>query len=88
MNRPEGNGDEPKPEKASPDCREGESALVDAKEAARLCRISESMLYKLNAAGRMPKPVRLGSLLRWRRRDLLEWIDAGCPTGRPKRSRK
>ncbi|MDR1745523.1 MAG: helix-turn-helix domain-containing protein [Planctomycetota bacterium] len=59
--------------------REGESALVDAKEAARLCCISESMLYKLNTAGKMPAPVRLGSLLRWKRRELLEWIEAGCP---------
>ncbi len=59
--------------------REGESPLVDAKEAARLCSISESMLYKLNAAGKIPAPVRIGSLLRWKRRELLEWIEAGCP---------
>jgi predicted DNA-binding transcriptional regulator AlpA len=46
------------------------------------------MLYKLNAAGRMPTPVRLGSLMRWRRKEIMEWIDAGCPTGGQKETRK
>jgi excisionase family DNA binding protein len=67
------------PAREAPANREGESPLVDAKEAAGLCRISESMLYKLNAEGRMPAPVRIGSLMRWRRREILDWIDSGCP---------
>ena len=65
-----------------------ESALVDVKEAARMCSISASMLYKLNVAGVLPKPIKLGKLLRWKRQDILEWIDQGCPTGKPKRTRK
>ncbi|MCD8350431.1 MAG: hypothetical protein LUC93_07465 [Planctomycetaceae bacterium] len=55
-----------------------EKGLVDVNEAARLCMISASMFYKLNAAGRTPHPVKLGKLLRWRRMELLDWIDAGC----------
>ena len=86
MNKPE--MDAPKPEREPPRDREGDSALVDAREAARLCGVSESMLYKLNAAGKMPTPVRLGSLMRWKRRDLLEWIDKGCPTGGPGATRR
>ena len=65
-----------------------ESALVDVKEAARMCSISASMLYKLNVAGQMPAPIKLGTLLRWKRQDILGWIDKGCPTGKPKRLRK
>ena len=65
-----------------------ESTLVDVKEAARMCSISASMLYKLNVAGVLPTPLKLGKLLRWKRQDILEWIDQGCLTGKPKRSRK
>jgi excisionase family DNA binding protein len=78
MSKQDGNDEDPERKRSMHG--EDESPLVDAKEAARLCSISESMLYKLNAAGRMPAPVRIGTLLRWKRRDLLEWIDAGCPT--------
>ena len=60
---------------------ENETALLDVKEASRLCSISASMLYKLNAAGSMPTPIRIGALMRWRRKDLLKWINAGCPMG-------
>ncbi len=55
-----------------------EYGLVDVNEAARLCMISVSMFYKLNAAGKTPHPVRLGKLLRWRKNELLDWIEAGC----------
>ncbi len=71
--------DDDSPARATPEHREGESPLVGAKEAARLCSISESMLYTLNRAGKMPPPIRIGTLLRWKRRELLEWIEAGCP---------
>ncbi|MCD8141537.1 MAG: hypothetical protein LUE17_17520 [Planctomycetaceae bacterium] len=60
-----------------------ENGLVDVNEAARLCMISASMFYKLNAAGKTPLPVHLGKLLRWRKIELLDWIAAGCP-GRKK----
>ena len=86
MNKPE--VDAPKPEREPPKDREGNPALVDAGEAARLCDVSESMLYKLNAAGNMPAPVRIGSLMRWKRKDIMGWIDEGCPTGGWKKTRK
>lgn len=65
--------------------REEESVLVDVKEAARLCGISRSMLYKLNSAGRMPKSIRLGTLVRWKRKDIMAWMENGCPTGAVKK---
>ncbi len=72
MTKPECGGD-------PPENREDDSALVDAREAARLCRISPPMLYKLNADGKMPPPIRLGKLMRWRRKEIVEWIEKGCP---------
>ena len=68
--------------------RESDSALLDAREAARLCRVSLPMLYKLNASGRMPCPIKIGSLMRWKRKEILTWIDAGCPAGQPGKTEK
>ncbi len=85
MSKQEQEEDDDAPEQEAPDNqdapanREGESAMMDVREAARLCSFSESMIYKLNRAGKMPPPIRIGTLLRWRRRELLEWIEAGCP---------
>lgn len=55
------------------------SALVDVVEAAAMCRMSRTMFYKLHSSGRTPRPVKLGTLTRWNRRELLDWIEAGCP---------
>lgn len=56
-----------------------DSPLMDVKEAARMLRISESMFYKMNKKGKTPPAVMVGKLRRWRKKDLLKWIDDGCP---------
>jgi predicted DNA-binding transcriptional regulator AlpA len=33
-------------------------------------------------SGRMPKPIRLGSLMRWQRAVIEKWIADGCPNVR------
>lgn len=53
--------------------------LVTAEEAAKICRMSKAMFYKLYAAGKTPRRIKLGALARWRRRELLDWIKADCP---------
>lgn len=58
----------------------GSPILVDAKRAAELLGISRSMLHKLKATGRLPRPVRLGHRVLWRVRELEDWVYAGCPT--------
>jgi excisionase family DNA binding protein len=54
--------------------------LVTVDEAAEMCRMSRAMFYKLHAAGKTPRCVKLGRLTRWRRQELLDWIKAGCPS--------
>ena len=54
--------------------------LLDAEDVGLLLGISRSMVLKLNASGQLPLPVRLGRCARWRRRELTEWVDAGCPS--------
>lgn len=53
--------------------------LLDVGAVRKLLSCSRAHVYRLCDAGRMPKPVKLGWLSRWRRSDLEEWIADGCP---------
>ena len=53
--------------------------LLRAGEAARMCGLSRSTWYKNVAAGEVPAPVKIAGAVRWRRSELVEWIEAGCP---------
>ena len=61
--------------------------LLDVKQVADLLHCSTRSVYRLADAGKMPRPVRLGSLVRWRSGELRRWIEAGCPAARKFRSR-
>jgi excisionase family DNA binding protein len=52
--------------------------LLDVQAVAALLDCSPRHVYRLADAGRMPAPVRLGALVRWRRQDLDAWLAAGC----------
>ena len=53
--------------------------LVDAETAAGLCALSTRTWRRLDAAGKVPRPVRLGAKTkRWNREELEQWIAAGC----------
>ena len=54
-------------------------ALLTVHDVAGMLSCSARTIYRLNDAGRMPKPVRLGSLVRWPRAIIERWIDQGCP---------
>lgn len=54
--------------------------LVDARRAARLLGIGLRTFRTMDAAGRLPAPVRLSrGCVRWRLAELLDWTEAGCP---------
>ncbi len=53
--------------------------LVDAKQAASMCGISPASWHRYRAAGKTPKPVKLGGRVLFRVADLSEWIAQGCP---------
>jgi excisionase family DNA binding protein len=53
-------------------------ALLDVEQVAALLNCSTRHVYRLADAGRMPAPVRLGALVRWRRRSIEDWIAGGC----------
>ena len=52
--------------------------LLDVQAVATLLDCSARHVYRLSDAGRMPRPLKLGALVRWRRSDVLGWIDDGC----------
>jgi predicted DNA-binding transcriptional regulator AlpA len=53
---------------------------VDAKHAAALLGVGLRTLRTMDAAGRLPAPVRLSpGCVRWRLADLHDWAEAGCP---------
>lgn len=53
--------------------------LLDVRGVAELLGCSPRHVYRLADAGRMPRPVRLGGLVRWSRDSICEWVTAGCP---------
>ncbi len=56
-----------------------DSALLDVEQVAALLRCSTRHVYRLADGGKMPRPLKLGALVRWDRRTVLDWIDDGCP---------
>lgn len=61
---------------------EASARLLDVEGVAELLACSPRHVYRLSDSGRMPAPVRLGSLVRWSASAILEWIDQGCPAVR------
>ncbi len=58
--------------------------LLDVRAvAALLGGCSTRHVYRLADAGRMPRPIRLGTLVRWRRSELISWLEGGCQPIRP-----
>ena len=53
--------------------------LLDVRTVANMLSASRRHIYRLSDSGRMPAPVKLGALVRWRRAEVLEWIANGCP---------
>ena len=52
---------------------------ISARDLAGLLGISLRQCWRLNAAGRLPKPVRLGGSVRWSAEEISAWLAAGAP---------
>lgn len=53
--------------------------LLSAKAVASLLSIAPRSVWRLRSAGKMPRPVRLGGRVLWRRADIEKWVGDGCP---------
>ncbi|MFN3192214.1 MAG: helix-turn-helix transcriptional regulator [Aureliella sp.] len=54
-------------------------SLLDVEDVAARLKCSSRSVRRLADAGKMPAPVRLGSMLRWPIAVIDEWIGEGCP---------
>jgi len=52
--------------------------LGDVRAVAAKLDCSPRHIYRLSDAGRMPSPLRLGSLVRWDLEEIDRWIAEGC----------
>jgi excisionase family DNA binding protein len=53
--------------------------MLDVRAVAALLQCSSRHVYRLSDSGKMPRPIKLGALVRWSRSAVLAWIAAGCP---------
>ena len=54
--------------------------LVDVNAVAEMLGCSTRHVYRLSDAGKMPAPIKLGSLVRWNSRRVEQWLEAACPS--------
>ncbi len=53
--------------------------LVDAVTLAEKLNVHEVTIRKWQSSGKVPRPVRIGRLVKWRLREIEAWIKADCP---------
>lgn len=63
-----------------PSDNERSSECISVNELAAMLQVSRSHIYKLRQGGRLPLPLKIGAATRWRRSDIVAWLNAGCPS--------
>lgn len=57
--------------------------LLTSEQVAKLCNLGARTVWRWSRSGRMPAPLKIGGGLRgavrFRRAEILAWIEAGCP---------
>lgn len=62
--------------------------LIEIDAVAEKLRCHSRTVRRLADAGKMPRSLKIGGLIRWKLSEIVAWIDAGCPaTVKPKRSK-
>lgn len=56
-----------------------DAVLLTAEDVGHLLQVSERSVWRWLSAGKIPEPVKIGGSTRWRRGDVQEWIERGCP---------
>ncbi len=57
-----------------------DAVLLTVQQVAKLINCSTRHVRRLADRGAMPHPVRIGTLIRWRRDEIERWVAAGCPS--------
>jgi prophage regulatory protein len=56
-----------------------QALAISASVLADMLNVSLRQVWRLNSAGKLPRPVRLGGSVRWNRAEVTAWFEAGCP---------
>lgn len=64
----------------TPPSESGRPLLISVETLAEMLDISPRSVWRRLSSREMIEPIRIGSSVRWRLRDVEEWVDAGCPT--------
>jgi predicted DNA-binding transcriptional regulator AlpA len=52
--------------------------LLDVQAVAQLLKCSSRTVWRFADAGKMPNPIRIGVMVRWRRDAIASWITSNC----------
>jgi predicted DNA-binding transcriptional regulator AlpA len=63
-------------------CDAHQRAMMSVDDVAMEIGCCSRSIRRWDDSGRMPKPVKLGSLIRWPRAVIEQWIADGCPNVR------
>jgi excisionase family DNA binding protein len=58
---------------------EDRGLLIDTSAARKLLNVSARTIWTMTQTGKMPKPIRVGRLVRWSYEELQAWVKAGGP---------
>lgn len=61
---------------------------MSARQLSQMLNVSLRQVWRLNAAGKLPRPIRLGGSVRWNRAEIQQWFEAGCPDRKVWEARK
>ncbi len=61
--------------------------LLDREVVGRMLGVHPRSLLHFVRRGEIPAPVKIGRLVKWNRRELEKWLDAGCPPFSPESER-
>ena len=64
------------------------NGAISAKDYARRYSLSQRTIFRLTAAGKLPRPVRIGGAVRWRLADIELWEKLNCPDRREFEARR
>jgi len=53
--------------------------FMTTQEFALVIGVSPRQVWRLNAMGKLPKPIRLGGSVKWKISEVADWIDSNCP---------
>lgn len=64
---------------AGEDLPEDDTILLNKNDVAKLLKVSDRTVYEWHTKGEMPKPIKIGGLVRWGRDEIKAWVHEGCP---------